>query len=110
MLTELSDSLETDLVVCEGVEAMFAVVGAHPTGTHTSEGELLHTEMHDGVVDTNPAARGPPGEQLLHLLAGGEQVEGQGLVPPVDDLDRLLRRVDRDDGQYRAEYLVLPVL
>ena len=86
---------------------MFAMVGSHATGSDSAEGKFLHTEVHDGVVDTDAPAGGPPGEQLLHLLAGGEEVEGQGLVPTVDDVDGLLSRVDGDDGQDGTEYLVL---
>ena len=86
---------------------MFAVVGSHATGPDSAEGKFLHTEVHDGVVDTDAPAGGPPGEQLLNLLAGGEEVEGQGFVPAVDNVDGLLSRVDCDDGQDGAEYLVL---
>ena len=95
------------LVVCEGVEAMFAMVRSHATSSDPAEGKFLYTEMHDGVVDADAATGSPPGEQLLHLLAGGEQVERQRLVSAVDDFDGLFGRVHRHYGQDGTEYLIL---
>ena len=53
--------------MCEGVEAVFAVVSAHAAGAHPAEGELLDPQVHDGVVDADAAARCLPGEQVRHL-------------------------------------------
>ena len=93
--------------MCEGVEAVFAVVSAHAAGAHPAEGELLDPQVHDGVVDADAATGGPLGEQLLHLLAGCEQVERQRLVSAVDDFDGLFGRVHRHYGQDGTEYLIL---
>ena len=80
----------TYLVMCECVEAVFAVVGAHPAGAHPAEWELLHPQVHDRVVDAEAAAGGVLGEQVRHLVPPREHVQSQRLVPPVDQLDRLL--------------------
>ena len=56
--------------MCEGVEAVFAVVSAHAAGAHPAEGELLDPQVHDGVVDADAAARCLPGEQVRHLARG----------------------------------------
>ena len=69
---------------------MFAMVSSHATGSHSTEWKLLNTEVHDGVIDTDSSTGCFPGEQLLHLLAGGEEVERQRLLPVVDDADGLL--------------------
>ena len=74
----------------ERVEAVFAVVCAHPAGAHPAEGELLHPQVHDRVVDAEAAAGGVQLEQVRHLVPATEHVQSQRLVPAVDQLDRLL--------------------
>ena len=48
-------SLEDGLVVGEGVETSFAVVGAHAAVADAAEGESGNGEVDDGVVDAATA-------------------------------------------------------
>ena len=45
--------------------------------------------MHQGVVDEKTPAGGPGLELLLHFLVLGEDVESQGLLSIVDQVDGL---------------------
>ena len=45
--------------------------------------------MHQGVVDEKAPAGGPGLELLLHFLVLGEDVESQGLLSLVDQVDGL---------------------
>ena len=94
----------------EGVEAVLAVVGAHAAGPHPAEGELLHAEVHDGVVDAEAAAARVPREPLGHAVPRAEHVQRQRLVAAVDQLDGGLGGLGRHDGQDGAEYFLLEVL
>jgi hypothetical protein len=56
-------------------------------------------EVHQRVVDEEPPARGLILEPLLHLLVFGEDVEGEWLLPLLDQVDRLVRGVDGDNRE-----------
>ena len=73
-------------VVGEGLEALAAVVAAHAAVADAAEGA--------GVQDLG-----------LGLLAAGEEVEGQGLFPAVDEAQGLVQVVVGNDGQDGAEDL-----
>jgi len=63
------------LVVGECVEAELAVVGAHPAVAHTAEGELLHREVHDCIIDEESPTAGATLEELVNLIIFREHIE-----------------------------------
>lgn len=92
-------------VVGEGLEALAAVVAAHAAVADAAEGHVVGGQVDDGVVDA-PAAEGAGVQDLgLGLLAAGEEVEGQGLFPAVDEAQGLVQVVVGNDGQDGAEDL-----
>ena len=95
------------LAVGEGVEAGPAVIAAHAAVPHSAEGQAAGGQVDHGVVDTaapegDPLQKEPPGGPVL-----GEEVEGQGVGPAVDEVGGLLKAVEGQNGEEGAEDLLL---
>ena len=92
--------------MAESLESGASMVAAHAALAHAAEGHGAGGQVDDGVVDA-PAPEGTAAQNpLLNPLAPGEEIEGQGLFPAVDEVDGLVQAVIGDDGQDGPENLL----
>ena len=92
---------------CSSKQQVPTAVKFPPPPSLTSKGQGVDGEMHDGVVEDQGAAARLVLEPLHGVPPGGEDVHGEGLVAAGDVLHGLVHGADIDDGEDRAEYLLL---
>eukprot|EP00754_Rhynchopus_humris_P020856 Rhum_TRINITY_DN14716_c0_g1::Rhum_TRINITY_DN14716_c0_g1_i2::g.110962::m.110962 len=99
--------LEHGTLVRELLEAKLAVALAHATRPDTAKRKVDVGNVVHGRVDAGASGVRRVQDLLLHLLVLGEDVQRQRLLAHLaDDLDRVLRVVDRDDRQHGSEDLL----
>lgn len=95
------------LVVGEGVEAVFAVVGAHAAFAEAAEAHLTGGQVDDGVIDAAAAETAAGGNQVRGFFVGGKQVECQGVGQGVYPGYGLGQGGVGEYGEYGAEDFLL---
>src|SRR5690606_42028429 len=93
--------------MAEGVEALLAMIGAHSARADAAEGKRIDREMKEAIVNDgttrNRALEGFIGAPAVVV----EIVEGKRTRSIVDVFDGFFDRIDRHDGEKRAEDLFL---
>ena len=67
--------------------AVGGTLALHDVFADPAEGELRVGDVQEGAVDGDAARRGPGHHVVDHRPVPGEHVEGERVVPPVDELD-----------------------
>lgn len=98
-------SFQTRLPVCEGIERVFAVVGAHATVANAAEGKVGARNVENRVVESGTSAWHLSHEHLLSVLLGAEHVESEGSLSLINKLNGIHVIFDIDDGQNGSENL-----
>lgn len=95
------------LLVGERVETGLPVVLPHPARPHAPEGQPLRHNLRDDLIHSHAPRRRALQDQLPVLAVLREDVQRQRLLPGVDEVDGLLDALHGDDGEDRAEDLLL---
>lgn len=89
----------------EDAEALLTMVGTHAGVAHSTEGDVLIGDVHDGVVDAG-SARGGVAQDVPAVGLTAKVVEGQGLLAAGDVAHHLALLLEGEDGEDGAKDLV----
>ena len=91
----------------ERQEGVLPVIVTHAALTHAAKRQRLNRQVDNGIVHHHGPRAGLLFERVLDLLDGAEDVERERLLASVNEVNRLVGVVDRDNGKNWSKYFLL---